>query len=294
MRFSVSRAAIAAVLIFLALFLIRFIEAGSRLRADFQGFDGGFEQQQANQPGGVFDIGRKNYASGKKFDSGPASTAGSTIGDSQKYEKIGSITQVTNEYDADRRRFDDLITSNNGIVQLERATGLDGRRMLHLGIGVPPDRFDAFIGKAREIGKSVAIEVVKNDKTNEYLQLKAKRATLEKARAALEDLKAGGGSLDERVTVLNRLTDIEQQIQDLGVSLGEFDSQNELCTVKLTLRETIKPEPISLARRALRAFEAALSDYVYLGIGFFGLMAAAWIGLRVISEARKLMTPATP
>jgi len=28
--------------------------------------------------------------------------------------------------------------------------------------------------------------------------------------------------------VQNRLTEIEQQIQDLAVSLGDFDSQNEL------------------------------------------------------------------
>lgn len=286
MRFRFARAALLAVLVFLALFLIRYIEISAEAR---RAAEGPFFDQQSMNAGDQFEIGRKNYASSKKLDSAAAGGQGGSIGDSQKYEKIGSLTQVTNDYDADRTRFDSLVTETGGMVQLERMTGLKGHRMLHLGIGVPPEKFDAFIGKAREIGKGVAIEVVKNDKTNEYLQLKAKRATLEKARAALEELKAGGGSTSERVDVQTRLTEVEQQIQDLGVSLGEFDSQNELCTVRLTLREALRASPMSLARRALRAFEAALFDYALLGFGFFAIVVAAWIGIRVAGEVRRLM-----
>ncbi len=290
MTFTWRRAALIAALIFLALFLIHYFSNGPN--GNFQPLYGGEADIGIQRPA-EFELNRKNYASGKSLigfggGGGAVVPVGGASPEQQKYEKIGSLMQLSEDFDADRKKIDGLIATNAGIVQQERAVGLKGHRAVQLGIGVPPDKFDAFIEAARGIGKSVGVEIVKNDKTNEYLQLRAKRQTLEKARAALEELRAGGGSTEERVTVQNRLTEIEQQIQDLGVSLGEFDSQNELCTVKLSLRERVIPAKWSLARRAWQAFQVTLTDYLMLGLGFFGLMAGLWVGTLVLREGLKL------
>ena len=154
---------------------------------------------------------------------------------------------------------------------------------------MPPDKFDTFVEAAKEIGKNVEIEVIKNDKTNEYLQLRAKRTTLEKARTALEDLKSSGGSIEERANLQNRLMEIEEKIQDLGVSLGEFDPENELCTVKLTLREKAGAAPKSMLRRGVDAFEWASWSYVMIGLGFFGLVAGAWLAAGLAGYVQRLV-----
>ena len=289
MQFTWRRAALIAALIYLVLFVLHFLTWGPH--GNWDPMFGGAPENFA-QSADTFELSRKNYASGKAligFGRGEKVAAvapGSP--EQQKYEKIGSLTQVSSDFDADRQRIGELITANTGIIQQERAVGLKGHRGLQLGIGVPPDKFDGFIESARGIGKSVSVEIVKNDKTNEYLQLRAKRQTLEKARTALEELRATGGSTDERVKVQNRLTEIEQQIQDLGVSLGEFDSQNELCTIKLSLRERIVPVKWSIARRAWQACQAALTDYLMLGLGFFALMGGLWIGTIVLREALRM------
>ena len=288
MTFNWRRAGQIAALVFVALFVMRFVAQSSTSPADFVPAFNDVAQTGSDQ----FENSRKNYASTKSIG-GLQKPADAGIGqaspESQKYEKIGSLMQSTNDYDVDRRRVDELVTSMQGIIQLERAVGLKGGRVVQLGIGVPPDKFDAFIEGSRVIGRTLSVEIIKNDKTNEYLQLRAKRETLAKARAALEEIKAGGGSIDERVNVQTKLTDVEQQIQDLGVSLGEFDSQNELCTVKLTLREVRAPRAVSMARRALHAFEAAVLDYLMLGLGFFGLMAGGWIALAAFDKLRRMM-----
>jgi hypothetical protein len=272
-----------AAAIFVLLFIYHFVSAGPNPVWK--------DEAQTNSEG--FEIGRKNYASfgGKmKAVEAVASPELSASG-SQKYEKIGSLTQTTTDFDPDRGRVDELIKTNAGVVQLERAIGLKGNRSLQLGIGVPPEKFDVLIASLRDIGEGSAIEIVKNDKTNEYLQLGAKRATLEKARAALDALKSGGGSTDERVNVQTKLTEIEQQIQDLGVSLGEFDSQNELCTVKLTLRERSTPKPWSARYKARIAFQRAVGDYMQLGIGFFGLAAAFALGIWALRTGLAMLRP---
>src|SRR5215475_13344733 len=93
------------------------------------------------------------------------------VGDSEKYEKIATLTETTRDYDADRKRVDDLISTHQGIIQLERAAGLKGRRILDLAVGLPPGRFDAFIEAAKAVGTNVQAEIIKNNKTDEYLLL---------------------------------------------------------------------------------------------------------------------------
>jgi hypothetical protein len=271
MLFSLLRIVIAATLICVALFLMRFFlwEPGGSASGSVSG---------SNNVANAFDLSRKNYA---KSLSGP--------GDSQRYEKIATVTQLTQSFDTDRKRVETAIAEQGGIVQLERASGLNGSRVLHLGIGVPPAQFDMFVDTVRAIGAASQIEIVKNDKTNEYLQLRARRTTLEKARTALEGLKEQGGSTDERVKVYNRLAEIEQQIQDLGVALGDFDNQNELCTVKLTLRERARPVPASLRRRLLASTQWTASVFAGFGGGFLMLVVAGWLGAGLVAFALRLL-----
>ena len=231
----------------------------------------------------AFANSRKNYASAKVIASGPP------IGDSQKYEKIASVTQMSDNFDADRRLIEGRIPEYGGVTQLEHASGLTGFRTLHLGIGVPPDRFDGFVTAIRAIGRTAQIEIVKNDKTNEYLQLRAKRTTLDKARAALEVLKEQGGSTDERMKVQNRLTEIEQQIQDLAVSLGDFDSQNELCTIKLTLRERTNPLQAGFWTRARLSTEWTALIVAGIGGGALMLVIAGWLGAGLLTLGLRLV-----
>lgn len=276
MPFSFLRMSFLAILVFLALFAYRlaFAPPHPTQQGNFS-----FSQQES------IEISRKNYATAKL----QMPAAGMPAGDSQKYEKVATLTQNTSDYDADRRRMDGLIAGHQGIVQFEHNTGLSGRRRLSLGIGVPPDRFDAFIEAAKGVGRSVQIEVIKNDKTNAYLQLRAKRATLEKARSGIESLLAAGGSIDERIRAQDKLTSIEERLQELTVSLGEFDTQNELCTVKLMLAEAQAPTARSWSRRVTDAIEWAAIRYALLGAGFLCLVLGGWLAVLLVRLAQRLV-----
>jgi hypothetical protein len=265
MRFDIQRAALLAAFLFLALFAYR-MAFGPRQLTSQQGGHVAASQQS-------IDMARKNYATSRLSPAGQ----GFPDAGNQKYEKVATLTQHSSDYEADRKRIDSLIAAHQGIVQFELTTGLSGQRTLSLGIGVPPDSFDAFVEAAKAVGKSAQIEVTKNDRTNEYLKLRARRATLEKARSGIEALLAAGGSIDERIRAQDKLTGIEESLQALGVSLGEFDTQNELCTVKLALRETRAVEARSLAWRVTDALQWTSVRYAQAGGGFLGLMIGLWL-----------------
>jgi uncharacterized protein YfcZ (UPF0381/DUF406 family) len=274
-RKALVRASLLAVAILTGLFILKFSTA-ERTTPPITG---------EHYSGSVsFEMARKNYASQKQ--------TGGVIapGDAQKYEKVATIGESTSNFDADRAKVDTLISSSGGLTQYEQQQGLSGHRTLQLGIGVPPAKFDSFVEEARKIAKVTYLAIVKTDKTNEYRQLRAKRETLEKALKALTDMAGAGGSVDERLKVQARLTEIEEKIQDLGVSLGDFNAENEFCTVKLTLAE-IAPSLIpSMAARALRAFFWALEQFIFLATGLLVLAVAAWLAAMAVGAIVKALS----
>jgi uncharacterized protein YfcZ (UPF0381/DUF406 family) len=223
-----------------------------------------------------FDTGRKNYAT-EKLSAGLIAA-----GDTQKYEKVATIGQSTSRFDEDRAKAEGLINASGGLTQYEQQQGLNGHRTLQLGIGVPPAKFDSFVEDARKIAKVTYLAIVKTDKTNEYRQLRARRETLEKTRKALTEMAASGGSTDERLKVQAQLTDVEEKIQNLGVSLGDFNAENEFCTVKLTLIEAAAVHGLPLPLRAVRAFVWASEHFLILTGAFLMLMLAVWLGALVL------------
>jgi Domain of unknown function (DUF4349) len=276
---SLRRRSLIAFSLFIALFLLRLTVPPRKL--------GDWEQTGVqSQPN--FEQGRKNYASTSTKAVGVGVAAPGPSSAQQKYEKIATLSQSTVTFDEDQKRIMTLVGVQNSMVQVERAFGLPGRRSLYLAIGVPPDNFDAVVANAKTIGRSLQIDITKNDKTNEYLQLRATRLTLEKSRTALEAMSLTGASVDERLKVQTRVIEIEAQLQTLGVSLGEFDTQNELCTVRLSLVEQQRPVGPSFGRRAVDAFEWTATWYTIAAIGIAAAMIAAWLAAGLMAYVRRL------
>jgi hypothetical protein len=179
----------------------------------------------------------------------------------QKYEKTATIKSGSARFEEDEKKLRTKIKGYNAIIQYEENSGKKGDRELHLSIGIPPEKFDTFYVEVLTIGKVKAKEVTKIDKTNEFKNLNARKASLESMRQSLLEIKRQSGKIDEYVNLQNRILEIEQELQNLGVSLGSFDEENEFCTVRLSLFETYEIQ-ISMLHRFKVAFEWAAQYYL--------------------------------
>lgn len=231
--------------------------------------------------------GKKNYASDVyQYKSGKADV----VDLNQKYEKTASIRTASTQFSEDEKKVRDTIAAHNAIIQFENGKGNTGSRVLYLLIGVQPALFDAFYLELKSIGTVQSIDVTKTDKTNEFLALKAQKLSLETTRASLIELKKQSGKIEEFINLQNRILAIEQQLQRLGVQLGEFDEVNAFCTVKLALAEQRLIEtdgPGFLSRVRVAATWAA---EVYVGC-IMALLATAVCAflLLVVADKFKLI-----
>ena len=200
----------------------------------------------------------------------------------QKYEKIATLSSVSKNYEQEEKNLYALIQNEQLMIQFEQRAGLKPRRQLNIALGVIPDKFDSTIESLRKIGDLKSIQIDKNDKTNEYKKLEAERISLQKARDTLLELRQKDANTGELISLTNQLLEVEKQIQTLGVSLGDFDANNEFCTVKFSLKErrADKILQIGFLQRAKVALEWTVGMYfmfwlvLFLGLGSLWLVAA--------------------
>lgn len=221
-------------------------------------------------------------------DSGP----GQSVNIDQKYQKIASVVTNTKSFEEDEKALRDLTAKHSALIQFERSSGMAGSRRVELAIGVPPERFDPMITELKKIGQLASIQINKTDKTNEYKELKAKRASLEKTRDSLVSLKSKPGRIEEFTALENRILQIEDQIQDTGVSLGDFDQENEFCTVNVSLDEktTAATPGISFRHRAVVALAWTVKYYTYL-LAFLILGALLTLLVVVVLQRLNVIPP---
>ena len=272
-------------LLLLLSFLVLFI---GRLTYGYLVYPDGYQTRSNNISASMrsFELNRKNYAS-KKMAYKSTSQQATSITVDQKYEKVGSLVNVSKEYEKSEKSLYQLIKEQELMIQLEQKFGLIEARQLNIALGVIPDKFDEIIEQLKKIGTVKRIQIDKKDKTNEYKKLEAKRVSLQKARESLTSLKQSGGTVKDMIELTNRLLIIENQIQDLGVSLGEFDEKNEFCTVKFTLKEIRKPvlKKIPLAHRLSVALVWAFKVFMGFWVILLISLAGIWMALVVASKA---------
>ena len=191
---------------------------------------------------------RKNYAS-EKFKMSTDVQQQSNIAANQKFEKTASIKSKSSEFENDERRVKEKTKSFNAVIQYEQNIGQKGVRQLHLLIGVNPTLFDSFYIEIQKFGEIKSLEITKVDKTNEYKQLNAKKASIQQTLQSLNDLKSKSGQISDFVTLNDKILEIQEKLQELGVELGNFDAENEFCTVKFSLYEGATKKPISFIHR---------------------------------------------
>lgn len=218
-----------------------------------------------------------------------SSSGGPMVQVNQKFEKTANIDCRSKHFERDEKQIRQTILAKNTIIQFQQESGNKGNRELYLQIGVPPQVFDSFVEAITQNQNVTAIRITKKDKTNEYRELNAKRNTLSNTRKALVALKEKGGKIEEYIQLENRIVEIDEKLQALGVQLGNFDTENEFCTVNIALVEG-KAYTISLVQRVKVALEWTIQYYLMAMAGFLLAFGAAYTLILSIDKLRHVLT----
>lgn len=236
---------------------------------------------ELNLHAGVNSSRVKNVASERKEYAAPA---GVEVLD-QKYERIASISSRSARYDEDVAALDGAIEQAQAVVQQEVAQGLPGSRSLERTIGVKPQFFDQCQQAVSEIGTLLSATTQKIDKTYEYRQLLAEKSVLEKRRDSYMALRERGGDVGDLIQLEDKIIEVESQLLQQSVDLGEYSDDNALCTIHFALREG---NAVSVSRKLWAAFTWASGLYFVILVGVLVVFAAAYLFIRFYLFLRRL------
>ena len=145
-----------------------------------------------------------------------------------------------------------------------------------LTMRVPSKRLDGAVVQLRGLGRLAELSLSGHDVTADYIDLKARLQVLQTQRELILKLLNESTSVGGQLSLSNRFTDVQTQIERIQGSLNVLNDKVELATLKVTLREegvAAPSDPDDVEHPSLgSAWDRAVQ-------GFFGVIAAVVIGL---------------
>ncbi len=185
------------------------------------------------------------------------------------------------------------IAQNNGGFVL--SSQIRGQRRGTLVLRIPAKRFDDAMLALRDVGVVQAQSISGRDVTAQYIDLTARLQNAIGQRTVLRNLMTQATTIRETITVQNRLSQVELQIEQIQGQLNFIQDQVAEATVHVELHEkdaaqvqqtnTIENPSLGSAwDRSIQGFLNVVSAVV-IGLGYLVPIAVLALGIWLITAA---------
>lgn len=167
-----------------------------------------------------------------------------------KLIKNVSLNVETKEFDVLMPALEGRVRELGGYIEnLEtyngsRYSGNKNNRYANVTVRIPQNRLDDFVGSVSDIGNVVRRSDSVNDVTMTYVDTESRRNALKTEYNRLLELMERAETLEEILTLEDRLTTLRYQLENLESQLRTMDNQVDYSTVRLTISEVQELTPV--------------------------------------------------
>lgn len=167
-----------------------------------------------------------------------------------KLIKNVSLNVETKEFDVLMPALEGRVRELGGYIEnLEtyngsRYSGNKNNRYANVTVRIPQNRLDDFVGSVSDIGNVVRRSDSVNDVTMTYVDTESRRNALKTEYNRLLELMERAETLEEVLTLEDRLTTLRYQLENLESQLRTMDNQVDYSTVRLTISEVEELTPV--------------------------------------------------
>ena len=192
-------------------------------------------------------------------------------------EKIiysGDATVETTEFDKSIAALEEMIARNGGFIEsssvngsnyYDSARGKVSRRSASYTLRVPSEKFAALMGSLSTIGNVPYTYTYTENVTAQYYDVQARLKALQAQEARLLEMMEIAETVEDIITIEDKLTDVRYRIDSLQSSLNNWDRRVAYSTLNITVQEVqvYTPETVTkltYGQRLARAFTDALEN----------------------------------
>lgn len=252
------------------------------------------EQNNGSRPSAATaDYGLDYKSPEAPAESTPDGSSSAVIG--AKVIKNADLTVQTRDFDAFSKSLSSGIEAAGGYVERSdvggRGYGSDRElRRASMVIRIPADKLDGFLSAVSEIANVVARSENAVDVTSNYVDTEARIKSLRVEYETLLDLLSRAESLDNIITLQDRLSNVRYQIESYEAKLRSYDDLVAYSTVRLEINEVERETVVEkegfgseISRRFRESLEDVGSGFRSFAVWFIGDLPHIVITLAIIA-----------
>ncbi len=237
--------------------------SGEAMKDMSMGWDGGYAQDSAMEEAVI--------------DRAPDKTTGSTQSGTanvqnmnEKLIKTVDMTVETKEYDALIASIQQEIKTLGGYIENFNAyngskySGRTSERNADITVRIPQDKLDVFVSSVSELGNVVRRSESVQNVTLKYVDLDSHKKALQAEYDRLIQLLEKAESIEDIITIENRLSSVRYQIEGMEAQLRTIDNQVSYSTVYMNIDEVAVFTPVveekTAFERIAEGFKENLTD----------------------------------
>lgn len=242
-----------------------------------------------------------------------ANTLSESAATDRKLIKNVSLEVETKEYDSLMQTVEQQVNAFNGYIENmdsyndSNYSGRKNTRYANLTIRIPQEKLSQFLGSVSEVCNVIRRNDSVNDVTLTYVDTASRRDSLKVQQERLLAMLEQCVTLEDMLTLEERLTDVRYQLESLERQLRSMDNKVSYSTVSLSITEVQELTPVIVEEptnweRIRDGFNKTLDDvingFVEFGIWFIVKLPVlivwvvfiliAFLILKVIRKKRKL------
>lgn len=197
----------------------------------------------------------------------------------RKIIRNADLTVETLAFDAFLEKLSASVGSFGGYVESSSIgdRGYRNGQQLHYArytIRIPADQLDAFLNAVSDLGNVTALNTGLRDVTTNYVDSEKHLESLRIEQQALLEILAKADTVEDIITVQDRLTYVRYEIESYEAILRTYDDQIALSSVNLTVNEVERETPVekeTFGQEVSRRFNESLEN-----VGEWFKNFAAW------------------
>lgn len=181
-------------------------------------------------------------------ESGSGSSSVEVQDTSRKLIKNVDMSVETDNLDGLLNDINERINGLGGYIEYSYidngSSSYSSRRSSNLTIRIPAKNLDAFINNVTEVSNVVTKNVNVTDVTLQYVDVEAKRDSLNTQQQRLLELMEQAETVEEIIYIEDRLAQIRYELESAERQLRSFDNQVDYSTVTMNISEVKEYTPI--------------------------------------------------
>lgn len=226
-----------------------------------------------------------------EMTNGTATDAVSDTSSDDASVEVSETTETKHIYSGslllDTTKFDDTVDAvrsavpDGGYIETSQVFGTDGKRSAHFELRVPENTFEATCEALRGLDATAVVDdrVSAEDVTESTLTLQSELSVAQSKLDALRELYTTASNLDERLAMLDRISEQERTVATIQDAIDFYDDATTYSRLVVDIDEVdtiVTDDGHDFGDQAVSALQSGWTGFVTGAQELVLLMLAAW------------------